>query len=178
MDEMSFDNPDGLKKFIDAYNENIDNYEFRSRINELMRKTISRIELVQREFSIDPTGYDDNCSEVISYRQRSLKASRLKIDDLVGRPSFEDHCKWLSREIYIKYKYGESRYISFGLNISILLKDLNRRFGIVKAKDLADCKTKANAKLKAHSKLKSTVRLRSNSRILHLTFRSYKEFVD
>ena len=122
VDGMSLMNTEGFKSFIEKYNENRRDYEFRSSINELLRKTIIRIELLQRDSGFDPTEYTDKSNEVISYRLRSTKAMNLPLDEIIIRPTFKDHCKWLEREIYIKYKYDEMRYIDYRNNFTAFFK--------------------------------------------------------
>jgi len=127
IDATSLQTSSGLKNFINAYNENSKNYQFRSEINELLRRAISKIELKQSNFGIDPTDFDENSSEVISYRNRSKKTSKADLDDIVVRETFIRHCEWLSREIYVHYKYGDMRYISYNNQVTFPIK--RTRFG-------------------------------------------------
>ena len=122
IDATSLQTTNGLKKFIDAYKKNRDNYQFRAEINELLRRAISKIELKQTIYGIDPTNFDEDSVEVISYRKRSKKTGLAKLNDIVVRESFVRHCEWLSREIYIHYKYGDMRYISFNNEITFPVK--------------------------------------------------------
>jgi DNA invertase Pin-like site-specific DNA recombinase len=122
LDATSLQTSNGLKNFIEAYKKNYKNYQFRSEINELLRRAISKIELKQSVFGIDPTDFDENSSEIISYRKRSKKTSKAKLDDIVLRETFIRHCEWLSREIYIYYKYGDRRYISYDNQLTFPVK--------------------------------------------------------
>lgn len=128
LDATSHETATGLKNFIEAYKENSKNYQFRSEVNELLRRAISKIELKQSTFGVDPTDFDEDSAEVISYRKRSLKSSRASLDDIVMRKTFIQYCEWLSREIFIDYKYGDRRYISFS-NLTFPLKS-NRVLGL------------------------------------------------
>ena len=122
LEATSLQTTQGLKNFINAYEKNSQNYEFKSEVNELLRRAIDRIEMKQTQNGIDPTEYDENSSEVMSYRTRSKKSANAKLDSILTRETFVQHCEWLSRELYIYYKAGNMRYISYADGLSFQIK--------------------------------------------------------
>lgn len=122
LEATSLQTTQGLKNFIDVYEKNSLNYEFKSEVNELLRRAIDRIEMKQTQYGIDPTEYDENSSEVMSYRKRSKKSASAKLEVILKRETFAHHCEWLSREMYVYYKAGSMRYISFADGFSVNIK--------------------------------------------------------
>lgn len=107
-----------LKTLVSELKSRDSDYYFRSALNEVLSKAISKIELVEDPFVFQPWDFTEYSAEVETYRSMSLKRKNISLNVLVERESFKKHCKMFAQRIVVKYKSGEVRFVDVGNNMS------------------------------------------------------------
>jgi DNA invertase Pin-like site-specific DNA recombinase len=109
-----------LKSAILELDQRKEDYHFRSAVNEILRRTITSIHLGSKPFTYQPYEYTEDSIEVKTFRQTAEKRRRMPLREMIVRSKFVDHCRQFERYATVKYRSGDSRYVQFGQNFSLL----------------------------------------------------------
>ena len=107
-----------LKELIYKLNNSQDNYLFRSSVNQLLSRHVEKIELQEEHFLFHPWEYNEESSEIISFRHNSK--SYKELETIVSSKEFEAYCQSLMKRALIKYKTGSKRLVLLEEDYSIL----------------------------------------------------------
>jgi GR25 family glycosyltransferase involved in LPS biosynthesis len=111
-------NPEKLKVFIGKIEQHKEDYIFRSSVNQLLIRIISKVELIESTDDFMPWELDEESYEVVNYRKTFLIRSKRHLDEILKSSDFEKFYKNQQRNIKITYKNGAVRHILWGQNIS------------------------------------------------------------
>lgn len=109
-----------LKNMLRLIDEKQSDYLFRSSVNQLLAKTIERIELCDMPYVFQPWDFDDEDGIVKQFRKLNLNMSKHKIDQLVEKESFKRFASKYHNQILIRYRTGTVRRIFVGDDMSIV----------------------------------------------------------
>lgn len=111
-----------LKEVVKLLNENPEDYFFRAKLNQLLAKTIKKIDLVSKNtfFIADEISPED--SEVKEFLKLNSKLNNLNFKDLLENNDFKTHVLKGSDTIRITYKSGLERTIFTGMSSSMISK--------------------------------------------------------
>lgn len=117
-----------LKKLILLVEKNSENYLFRSQLNQILRKTISRIELIDDKTTYQVWDVEQNDGAVLKYMAENALTVK-DFDKFVEMDSFKRFYKNYNKRILIRYKTGAIRHFLFGADISFNANNnrLNRK---------------------------------------------------
>ncbi len=103
-----------LKELLDNFESKKADYYWRSAVNELLRKAITRIDLQELPYVFQPWDFTNKDPEVTSYRRSSVEKSTLPFAELIAQKAFKEHCKKFTKRLFIKYKNGSTRIVGYG----------------------------------------------------------------
>jgi hypothetical protein len=109
-----------LKETLLLLEKNKDNYYFRSSVNQLLTRTITRIDLITDHGGPLPWEIEPNDKVVSNFRTLYPELSSLSIDELVLHKVFLDYTKLYSKKIKVEYRTGVVRHIFLGDNFSLI----------------------------------------------------------
>lgn len=104
-----------------------DDYEFRANFNNVLRMTISRIELTKDQFVFHPWEYDENDIEVIGFRSEYPSRKKLSLNEVRKKIKFARYCESLARRIVVRYKNGAVRHVELGTGFTYVTPIFKRR---------------------------------------------------
>ena len=108
-----------LKGIFKLVEQNKDDYYFRSTLNNLLSKIISRVELISEKTDYAPWEMTEDDTLVQEYREMNQKAKTLELDKLLKQPAFITFWKDQQRRIQVTYKTGVTRHIFVSEKFSI-----------------------------------------------------------
>jgi DNA invertase Pin-like site-specific DNA recombinase len=111
-----------LKHVLDALKQHGDDYFYRSSLNQLLQRTVSRIELHDDKSRFQPWDIDENDIEVKNYLKENPNPT-LTFDLLLKSSKFQNYYKNYYKRVAIKYKTGIVRHLMFGANASFKLSN-------------------------------------------------------
>lgn len=111
-----------LKEVVKLLEENPDDFFFRAKLNQLLAKTIQKIELINKNtlFIADEISQDD--IEVKEFLKSNKTLKKLNFKDLLEHKEFISYFKRSSDNIRITYKGGLERTIFTGISSSMISK--------------------------------------------------------
>lgn len=104
-----------LQHMVEILHQNHDDYFFRSKLNQILKKTIDRIELYDDEnnFQVWDIDQDDPAVKQYQYENKSQQFAVFVESD-----KFERFYKTYYKRLIIKYKSGAVRHLLYGADIS------------------------------------------------------------
>ena len=110
-----------LKEMVKKISENSENYFFRSSLNQLLGKTIERIDLKIESAQYQPWEIERNDQTVRDFLTNYPSFVETPFDELIDKNEFKAFCKAYENRITIKYKSGAIRHIFVGSRMSLLI---------------------------------------------------------
>lgn len=110
-----------LKEMINKIDENKDNYYFRSSLNQILCKTIKRIELKNESANYEPWEISVKSSIYKDFLKENPNFKDYTLEELFKIKEFKYFCKFYENRIAVKYKSGDVRHIFLGENKSLFL---------------------------------------------------------
>ena len=114
-------NKEELTKVFELLERNKDDYYFRSSVNQLLARTITRIDLIADQNDLFPWEIEHDDKVVKTFLSLHPKLSSLSIDELVHHKEFLDYVKSYAQKIRVQYKTGAIRHIFLGGNFSLIV---------------------------------------------------------
>ena len=114
-----------LKQVLEMIKEHEQDYQFRSSLNQLLAKTIERIELHQTQSPfqnspIQPWDFDDDDTLVKAFRASNSTLLDAPLEKILALQKFRQFVLAFDQRLLVRYRTGSVRHIFWGDNISIL----------------------------------------------------------
>lgn len=113
-----------LKEFLSKFESHNDDYFFRSSINQLIAKTINRIEFHGKKNAFNPWEFNESDTDEFAngaaerFRKQNPELAKLSMNKLVKLPAFKRFVQMYDNKIIIQYKSGTTQRVLLGDDIS------------------------------------------------------------
>ncbi len=121
--ESSLQNKE-LKRILKILDDKNEDYYFRSSLNQLLHKTISRIDLFPDTDTYSPWEIDQNDRYVKKFYEHHPEFLSLDFDSLLNNKTFETYWINLERRIRVTYKTGLSKTIFLTKDYSMITNSI------------------------------------------------------
>ena len=101
-----------------------DDYMFRSSVNQLLLKTIDKIEVFAPRTEFNPWEIDPDQKMVRDFRKLFPKYQKASFNALLKKSEFERYVKMQDNKITIRFRAGGIRHVLTGQNISFMNKKI------------------------------------------------------
>jgi len=109
-----------LKEMIKRIRECETDYYFRSSLNQLLSKTIDRIELKIETAEFEPWEIEENDPIVKHFHADNSEYKNLPLRELVDKIEFKEFCRTYENRVVVRYRTNVTRHIYVGSNFTLL----------------------------------------------------------
>lgn len=106
-----------LKHMVDALKQHTDDYYFRSGLNQLLRRTIDRIDLFDDKSVFQPWDIGES-DDVLKHYLKENPDITSPLEAILKTSKFQSFYKNYYKRLVIKYKTGVVRHLLYGANAS------------------------------------------------------------
>jgi hypothetical protein len=116
-------NTSDFKLLLEKIEEKKDDYMFRASLNQVLMKTIDRIELSESKEPFSPWELDEDDDVIKLFRSSFKIREKRTLDDILQSPEFEKFDKNYNRTIKITYRSGVERILFCGRDSSLSFRN-------------------------------------------------------
>lgn len=110
-----------LKEMVKKISDHSEDYYFRSSLNQLLGKTIERIDLKIETAQYEPWEIEQNDQIISDFLTNYPNFTETSFEELIEKNEFKVYCKSYENRISIRYKSKTIRHIFVGSRMSLLL---------------------------------------------------------